>query len=58
MYVTIGLTVVDMWQIDGSWQIDVLDGKLSLAPEGWIPHPFLVGAKKTKLGLGIGVGDI
>ena len=22
----------------------------------WIPQPFLVGAKKTKLGLGIGVG--
>ena len=26
--------------------------------EVWIPQPFLVGAKKTRLGLGIGVGAL
>ena len=26
--------------------------------EVWIPHIFLIGAKRTKLGLGIGVGAL
>ena len=32
--------------------------KLSLAPKGWIPQPFLVGAKKNMMGHIIRVGAL